>query len=96
MLLPAPSNLIWDQCVVRIRDRGGAVLAEPMDDMDPADKMSTVALDPDLQARLSTQALARSRDFDWKRSAALILEALRRVAKQSKTPVASTTSIAST
>jgi glycosyltransferase involved in cell wall biosynthesis len=63
---------------------GAAVLADPYDPADFADKILQVLGDEALQQRLRAESLRRAAFFDWERSARLLLNAFEKVVLDSR------------
>jgi glycosyltransferase involved in cell wall biosynthesis len=61
---------------------GAALMAKPMDDIDMSQKMLAVASDAATQKELRARSLARSRYFTWDKTAAITLDALRRLVRK--------------
>jgi glycosyltransferase involved in cell wall biosynthesis len=59
---------------------GAALLCDPGDPEDVADKLHRVVSDPDLQRELRSRGFERVRHFSWERAARAYLEELERVA----------------
>jgi glycosyltransferase involved in cell wall biosynthesis len=64
---------------------GAALLADPYDPADFADKMMRVLKNNDVRQQLKSKSLKRAADFKWKRTAGILLEELTRVVSNGST-----------